>query len=1133
MGWHGGDRIGRWRLRTLLGRGAFGETWRATRDDGVLAAIKLLDAPPAGELRALARLSHPAIPQLLDTATAAPWFIVMELAPGESLSRVLAGGALPLGPVLKGLAGLFDALATVHAAGLRHGDVKPSNIVWMATAAVPARLIDFGLAERTGLTPAWAAPEVRRGRPSTAASDVYSLARVAQRMLLDNEPSSPGAHEGMPLQVRSRGPEWLRALLYDALHFDPSARPTAAAIVDVFCSHGHLPPPLDPAWLRRRAAALRIDRPEVDQALAEWRHRGGLQVLTGEPGSGLERTLDSAVVDLAADGQGAVCLFPSSHAWGGLAVALRSMGLQMPAAPDDPSRVPTVAAMIAERGVPIVVYDYEHHDRWTQAVVDRLVALSASVLVGSPRPPAWADDSLPLGRLDDSQLSQLLVALLGDGSDLAPTREAVRRMAGGLLEDSLRFVVGCVEAEAFQRSGTSWVLDERCLPELSPSTGFDLLPRSGTRRAAVLLLLSHLRCPLSLSQLARLTDLDHGEVEVAVRRLTLGGLVSQSGEVVTLRLGVARVVRARLRVDQAWLRRTLGRTRSLGLDNPVPLAWLAVALGEGPLLEAVGPRAVPWLIRRNPSEAAQLSRALWEACPSPATLIVHLRALAAAGLAAEALELAVHTRRRGAMLDAAAASDASLLLRAEAMAVVADLLNNHFGKPDKAREWCAAARSMLGRRGDPAPERLTLAEAMSHGLLGDHHAAVRLLADRVNVPPPADDEELATWLRVRTCYAQSLHELGQREAATGLLQDVPAELGGGLPERAVLAGALGRILWMAGHFREADAALSAASAEQGGLKVLDRARLLSSLGATRASRGLGLAAVAAWEQARNLFESVGQQLESARMLSNLCLGYHHVGRWERARQSGQLAMAFVDDAVAPHLVTHAVLNLASLEIDLGHHDAARQLLDDARRRLQAHADGPLEAETAHLRAWMAVEQGAAEAPARVRAAIAAAEGAGSLGYLHLGGLLGLRLEAAGDPVPPRSEVERRVSVAIAALGATGGVVELAIGQVWAAQVFRRIGHPSGASALEASARRIARAGGLVFLERRLDQLLAMASASRRLAAVGLASAVPAAPKPAWPDLDVDTTQDTLEAEPAFPAPGLSGGSAVSPEPGAR
>ncbi|HJN73002.1 MAG TPA: hypothetical protein QGF58_03610 [Myxococcota bacterium] len=80
-----GERVGRWTLLEPLGTGAFGVTWRASAGAGRDVALKLIDRAPGEELRALSRICHQDVVQLIDAGSRPP-HLVMELAPGEPLS---------------------------------------------------------------------------------------------------------------------------------------------------------------------------------------------------------------------------------------------------------------------------------------------------------------------------------------------------------------------------------------------------------------------------------------------------------------------------------------------------------------------------------------------------------------------------------------------------------------------------------------------------------------------------------------------------------------------------------------------------------------------------------------------------------------------------------------------------------------------------------------------------------------------------------------------------------------------------------------------------------------------------------------------------------------------------------------
>jgi eukaryotic-like serine/threonine-protein kinase len=192
---------GRYRLRDRIGTGAMGTVWRAT--DELLhrdVAVKEVALPPAvsgperdavyqrtlREARTAARLSHPGVVTVFDVVEedGRPW-IVMELVQARSLDQVLAQDG-PLSPARAAGIGqqLIGALATAHAAGVLHRDVKPSNV--LLTPDGRAVLTDFGIATfegdaqltQTGIvmgTPAFTSPERIRGEPATPASDLWSL----------------------------------------------------------------------------------------------------------------------------------------------------------------------------------------------------------------------------------------------------------------------------------------------------------------------------------------------------------------------------------------------------------------------------------------------------------------------------------------------------------------------------------------------------------------------------------------------------------------------------------------------------------------------------------------------------------------------------------------------------------------------------------------------------------------------------------------------------------------------------------------------------------------------------------------------------------------------------------------------
>ncbi len=121
--------------------------------------------------------------------------IAMELVLGGSVRDLLAArGRQPEAVVAALLDQLLDALAAVHASGVVHGDVKPSNLLLRAGASPHLLLADFGVAAPAGRpspvsgTPAFLPPERRDGAPPHPSQDLYAAGLVARRALAGASP---------------------------------------------------------------------------------------------------------------------------------------------------------------------------------------------------------------------------------------------------------------------------------------------------------------------------------------------------------------------------------------------------------------------------------------------------------------------------------------------------------------------------------------------------------------------------------------------------------------------------------------------------------------------------------------------------------------------------------------------------------------------------------------------------------------------------------------------------------------------------------------------------------------------------------------------------------------------------------
>ncbi len=206
--------LGRYEIEATIGRGTMGQVYRAyDRERGVRVALKRMRGELSGwegaqahlqaEAEMASRVESPHAVRVLDVSTeaGAAW-VAYELLEGETLRALLArDGALPLELARDVMVQLARALASVHAAGVAHRDVKPENVfvVPCADGGVHVKLLDFGLADDgeghdlVGGTADYLPPEVLVGeRRATPADDLYALGVVAYECLVGARP-----HDGV------------------------------------------------------------------------------------------------------------------------------------------------------------------------------------------------------------------------------------------------------------------------------------------------------------------------------------------------------------------------------------------------------------------------------------------------------------------------------------------------------------------------------------------------------------------------------------------------------------------------------------------------------------------------------------------------------------------------------------------------------------------------------------------------------------------------------------------------------------------------------------------------------------------------------------------------------------------------
>ncbi len=270
---------GQYRLTEKVGVGASGTIWEAERlADGELVAVKMLRAAVAHDSIAADRLRreaaalglawHPNVVEVYEDGHLPDGtsYLVMERLHGESLAaRLRRVGAMTSAELMPIALQLCDALGAVHAAGIIHRDVKPSNIFLVkepGSTAPRVKVLDFGIARvewaETRLTnsdaplgtPGYMSPEQEQGQEIDQRSDLFGVGGVLYECLTGIAPplktselwerSDPdtGAESGVQRALSSM-PDDFRAVIERAMSHLPRDRfPDARALREALLELG-------------------------------------------------------------------------------------------------------------------------------------------------------------------------------------------------------------------------------------------------------------------------------------------------------------------------------------------------------------------------------------------------------------------------------------------------------------------------------------------------------------------------------------------------------------------------------------------------------------------------------------------------------------------------------------------------------------------------------------------------------------------------------------------------------------------------------------------------------------------------------------------------------------------------------
>jgi TolB-like protein/Tfp pilus assembly protein PilF len=258
-----GERLGPYIIEAEIGAGGMGQVFRA-RDTRLQrpVAIKVLSgeiADPMARQRfkrealAASALNHPHIVTVYEAdETDGHPYIVTEIVDAGTLADWVMSTRPTWRQIADLLTGVADGLASAHAAGVLHRDIKPQNI--LVTTSGYAKLADFGLATLSGDdhadgdaatmthlrtqpgiivgTLAYMSPEQATGRRLDARSDIFSFGVVLYEVLAGRRPfqgptSAALVHAiaqdpapALPEEL----PVLLRAVVEKALEKDPADR---------------------------------------------------------------------------------------------------------------------------------------------------------------------------------------------------------------------------------------------------------------------------------------------------------------------------------------------------------------------------------------------------------------------------------------------------------------------------------------------------------------------------------------------------------------------------------------------------------------------------------------------------------------------------------------------------------------------------------------------------------------------------------------------------------------------------------------------------------------------------------------------------------------------------------------------
>jgi eukaryotic-like serine/threonine-protein kinase len=245
-------------LTSLLGRGGMGAVFAARhlRLPGKQVAVKVLTYDEElsheqltrfrREAEIASQLGHPNIIEVFDfhTLENGTPYLVMELLRGDSLSRRIRKGPMPVPEVFSIARQMGSALQAAHRAGVVHRDLKPANVFLVPVESEGmvgerVKLLDFGISKILSSqtlqtqndvlmgTPRYMAPEQAMGRNNEVdgRTDLFAFAAILYEMLSGQVPFAGTSIAEIIYRVVNEPPPPLAPLC-------PQLPPQAAAAVE-------------------------------------------------------------------------------------------------------------------------------------------------------------------------------------------------------------------------------------------------------------------------------------------------------------------------------------------------------------------------------------------------------------------------------------------------------------------------------------------------------------------------------------------------------------------------------------------------------------------------------------------------------------------------------------------------------------------------------------------------------------------------------------------------------------------------------------------------------------------------------------------------------------------------------------